>query len=211
MSKDFVTFAIYFLGRKIDSEKYLIDFEVKQNQRKIKFLEKCYSDADGDLMMLISEGHCFNIMKKNIESYVENGTIEWRFIIKRKDIVELENTIKEEHSKQNLEKTNNLIEKETSVESNTLLEALRSKWEPNSEKTIETPQRNTNQFESSQKNTNMYDGYQRDQPILRSSRVMDKPKQTFLPRVSNIESNLSHLSLNTGYEDSDSTRYKPVG
>lgn len=207
-TRDHVIFAIYLLGRKSDAEKYLIDFEVKQNQRKIKFLDKCHCDTDGDLMTLINEAHCFSISKKNVESFAENGKIEFRFIIKRKDVVDVENSMKEEHSKQNLEKMDKIMEKENSVQNTNLLEALRSKWNSSSDKIVEPIQRSPNQIFNT--NSNSYDEYQRDQPILRSNRISHKPKQTLLPAISNIGSNMSNLSLNSGYDDNDSMAMKSV-
>lgn len=98
---DELTFAIFLIGRKCDADRYLIDFEVRQDQRKIKFLEKCHSDAD-DIFELIRTGHCFTMSKKIIESLVTNGKINFRFIIKRKDAVTMENVIKDEYLKNRL-------------------------------------------------------------------------------------------------------------
>lgn len=93
---DQLTFSIFLLGRKCDADRYLIDFEVRQDQRKIKFLERCHPDSE-DLTEPIRTGHAFTISKKSIESLVENDEINYRFIIKRKDVVATENVIKEEY------------------------------------------------------------------------------------------------------------------
>lgn len=98
---DELTFSIFLLGRKCDADRYLIDFEVRNDQRKMKFLEKCHPDSD-DLFESIRTGHAFTMPKKTIESLVDNEEINYRFIIKRKDVVATENVIKEEYLKKHI-------------------------------------------------------------------------------------------------------------
>lgn len=98
---DYLTFAVFLMGRKADADKYLIDFEVRRDDRKIKFLEQCLPDAD-DVIDEIRCGRGFTVPKRVIESLVESDKINFRFIIKRKDVVRAENALKENHSKRSL-------------------------------------------------------------------------------------------------------------
>lgn len=91
-----VVFIIYLLGRRIDAQKYMIDFELKDDLRKVKFIEMCFSDAD-NIPNIIKEHRCFVLQKKLVQSYVKNGNLEFRFVIKKKDGIELENMEKQQH------------------------------------------------------------------------------------------------------------------
>lgn len=79
-----VIFMIALLGRRSDAQKYLIDFELRQGVRKMKFVEQCFSDTDG-LNRLIDEHRCISIPKNIVESFSHNGNIDFRFVIKRKE------------------------------------------------------------------------------------------------------------------------------
>lgn len=96
-----LTFCIFLLGRKCDADRYLIDFEVRKDQRKIKFLEKCHSDSE---VLFETNGtvNAFKMSKKTIESLINNEEINYRFIIKRKDVVATEDVIKEEYLKKHI-------------------------------------------------------------------------------------------------------------
>lgn len=94
-----VSFMIFLLGRKQDADKYLIDFELKQDLRKIKFVENCLCDTD-NIEQLLDEERFIAIPKNVIERFTIGGNIHFRFIIKRKDIFEAEESSKEEHLKQ---------------------------------------------------------------------------------------------------------------
>lgn len=96
-----VLFIIYLVGRKCDADKFIIDFELKQEFRKIKFNEHCYNDAS-NLPLIISEQRCFVISKKLVNTYVKNGKIEFRFVLKRKDVAKKEDLQKEFHLKNNV-------------------------------------------------------------------------------------------------------------
>lgn len=96
-----VVFIIYLLGLKHDAEKYVIDFELKDGLRKVKFNELCYSDAD-DIKALINQHRCFVLPKKLVESYAVGKRLEFRFVIKKKLDVELENTVKQRYLKNNI-------------------------------------------------------------------------------------------------------------
>lgn len=96
-----LTFAIFMIGRKSDADKYLIDFEIRKDDRKIKFLEQCFTDTD-DIIDEIQSGRGFTIQKRVIESFIDNDKINFRYIIKRKEVVKSENVLKEEYSKKNL-------------------------------------------------------------------------------------------------------------
>lgn len=98
---DDVTFSLFLLGRKCDADRYLIDFEVRKDPRKIKFLEICHSDSE---VMCDAPGtdQAFTISKKTIETLVEKEEINFRFIIKRKDVVAIEDLAKEEYLKKHI-------------------------------------------------------------------------------------------------------------
>lgn len=96
-----VMFIIYLMGRKSDAKKFMIDFELKDDFRKIKFIEMCYSDAD-DIKKIINEHRCFVIPKKLVESYAENGRLPFRFVVKKTDAIELENVGKQQHLQNNM-------------------------------------------------------------------------------------------------------------
>lgn len=92
-----VMFIIYLLGRKIDAKKYMIDFELRDDEmRKVKLIEMCYSDAD-DIINIAKDHRCIVLSKKLVESYVKNDKLEFRFVIKKKDFIEMENIEKQEH------------------------------------------------------------------------------------------------------------------
>lgn len=84
------------LGRKCDAQKYLIDFELKQNYRKVKFVELCYSDAE-NVKDLVKDEHCFSISKKLVKTFLTDNEINFRFIIKRKETFQAEEQVQEEH------------------------------------------------------------------------------------------------------------------
>lgn len=96
-----VVFIIYLLGRKCDAEKFMIDFELKDGLRKVKFNELCYSDAD-DIKLLINEHRCFVLPKKLVESYAINDRLEFRFVVKKKTDIEQENVAKQRYLKNNI-------------------------------------------------------------------------------------------------------------
>lgn len=96
-----VFFIIYLIGRKCDAQKYVIDFELKENGRKIKFVEECYSDAD-DLEGIIQTHRCIVITKQLVKTFVKDGEINFRFVLKRKDLAEEEDAHKEEYLRSHL-------------------------------------------------------------------------------------------------------------
>lgn len=96
-----VVFIIYLLGRKCDAEKYVIDFELKDGLRKVKFNELCYSDA-ADIKSLINDHRCFVLPKKLVESYAVGNRLDFRFVIKRKQDLALENSVKHRHLQSNI-------------------------------------------------------------------------------------------------------------
>lgn len=89
-------FLIYLLGRKVDAEKYMIDFELKDQLRKIKFIESCFSDAD-DIANVIKDSRCIILPKTLAQSYAKDGQLNFRFVLKKKDNIELENVEKHQH------------------------------------------------------------------------------------------------------------------
>lgn len=91
-----VILVIYLLGRKCDAEKYMVDFELKDGLRKIKFIETCFSDAQ-DIKTIISDHRCLILPKKMVETFVKNGRLEYRFRLKRKEGLEAENHEKKQH------------------------------------------------------------------------------------------------------------------
>lgn len=90
---------IFLLGRRQDAAKYLIDFELKQGLRKIKFVENCLCDTD-NLEQFLDKERFIAIPKCVMERFLINGNIDFRFIIKRKDIFEAEESNKEQYLKQ---------------------------------------------------------------------------------------------------------------
>lgn len=89
-------FLIYLLGRKVDAQKYMIDFELKNELRKVKFIETCFSDAD-NMATVIKDHRCIVLPKKLAETYAQNGRLHFRFVIKKKDSIEFENVEKNQH------------------------------------------------------------------------------------------------------------------
>lgn len=96
-----VVFIIYLLGRKSQAEKYMIDFELKDNLRKVKFIEKCYSDSD-DIKTIINEHRCFVLPKTLVETYVNGQKLAFRFVVKKTDSIETENSEKRTYLLDNL-------------------------------------------------------------------------------------------------------------
>lgn len=91
-----VSFMIFLLGCKQDAAKYLIDFELKQGLRKIKFVESCLCDTD-NLKQLLDEESFITIPKCVMERFLIDGNIHFRFIIKRKTIFEAEESNKDQY------------------------------------------------------------------------------------------------------------------
>lgn len=89
------------LGPKIDAQKYYVDFEVKNDLRKIKFVDECYWKSV-DYEEIMKENRCITIPKGLLERLLVDGKFNVRFIIKGKNQVQLEETNKEEHSKQQI-------------------------------------------------------------------------------------------------------------
>lgn len=98
-----VVFLIFLVGRREDSQKYLVDFELKQKHRKIKFIEKVYCDADNLNELIEKKEHCIAIPKSIIESYlVDNRCVHFRFILKRKDAFDEEESTQVDFMKNKL-------------------------------------------------------------------------------------------------------------
>lgn len=91
-----IFFLIFLLGRKSDAEKYLIDFELNDGLRKLKFIENCYNDVM-DVIEIFAGHRCFVIPQKLAETYAKNGQLEFRFVIKKRDAVEADNLLKQTH------------------------------------------------------------------------------------------------------------------
>lgn len=84
----------------------MIDFELKDDEmRKVKFIETCFSDAE-EICNIIKAHRCIVLPKKFVESYVKNDKLEFRFVIKKKDYIELENFEKQEHLLQSMLNSN---------------------------------------------------------------------------------------------------------
>lgn len=96
-----VILIIYLLGRKCDAEKYMVDFELKDGLRKIKFIESCFSDAQ-DVKAIMSDHRCLILPKKLVETFAKNGHLQYRFVLKKKDNIEAENLEKKQHLMQNV-------------------------------------------------------------------------------------------------------------
>lgn len=96
-----VIFLIFLMGRKVDAQKFIIDFELRQNSRKVKFVDDCLCDTD-DLSRIIDKNRCIAISKNMIETLLIDGKINFRFIIKRRDQFEAEELNKEQHLMQSL-------------------------------------------------------------------------------------------------------------
>lgn len=91
-----VVFIIYLIGRKSQAQKYMIDFELKDDLRKVKLIETCYSDAD-DLKSIINGHRCCVIPKKLVETYVKDKKLSFRFVVKKTENLEAENLEKKHH------------------------------------------------------------------------------------------------------------------
>lgn len=91
-----MVFIIYLLGRKVDAQKFMIDFELKDELRKVKFIEMCFSDAE-NIFEIIKQHRCIVLTKPLVESFTKNGNLEFRFVIKKKDGIEMENIEKQQH------------------------------------------------------------------------------------------------------------------
>lgn len=128
-----VVFIIYLLGRKLDAQKFMVDFELRNDMRKLKQIEMCYSDAD-NIKEIINNHQCFVFSKKTSETYAKNGFLEFRFVIKKKCDIEAENFDKHQHklnhilgienSAQQLGQTNPMLQmKMHQIESDLILTA----------------------------------------------------------------------------------------
>lgn len=94
-----VHFVVQLLGRKCDAEKYMIEFEVGAELKKIKFVEPCHSDAD-DLLILLNTKQTMSIPKDYFKQYANgHGDVQFQFLLKRKATVIDENRQKEEYFK----------------------------------------------------------------------------------------------------------------
>lgn len=91
-----IFFLIFLLGRRSDAEKYLIDFELNDGSRKLKFIENCYNDVM-DVFKIFAEHRCLVIPQKLAETYAKNGRLDFRFVIKKRDAVEADNLLKQTH------------------------------------------------------------------------------------------------------------------
>lgn len=91
-----VFFLIFLIGRQSDAEKYLIDFELNDGLRKLKFIENCYNDVV-DVFDIFAGHRCFVIPQKLAETYAKNGRLEFRFVIKKRDAVDADNRLKQTH------------------------------------------------------------------------------------------------------------------
>lgn len=128
-----VVFIIYLLGRKLDAKKFMIEFELKDGLRKVKFTEICFSDAH-DIKAIINEHRCFVVPKKSVESFAKNGKLTFRFVIKKTDGIEFGNPEQQQHSMNNVMDERNQTHRQQSVprlqkayqsESNLILTAQR--------------------------------------------------------------------------------------
>lgn len=91
-----VVFIIYLLGQKSQADKFMIDFELKDDLRKVKFIEKCYSDCL-DIKSIITDHRCFVLPKKLVETYANDQKLAFRFVVKKTDSIEIENSEKQMH------------------------------------------------------------------------------------------------------------------
>lgn len=101
-----VIFVIYLLGRKADAQKYMIDFELKNDLRKVKFIETCFSDAD-DIADIVLNHRCVILPKTLVATYAKEGQLEFRFFIKKKENIESENVEKQQHLLSNVYRQTN--------------------------------------------------------------------------------------------------------
>lgn len=89
------TFTILLLGRESDANKFMIEFELKHKSRKTKIIENCYN-FENDYSRQTNDGdRCIFISKNVMDKFVNNGAINFRLIIKRKDKLEAEDLLKE--------------------------------------------------------------------------------------------------------------------
>lgn len=94
-----VHFVVQLLGRRCDAEKYMIEFELGAELRKLKFFEPCYSDAD-DLLILLNTKQTMTIQKDYFKQYANShDRVGFQFVLKRKTAVIEENRQKEEYFK----------------------------------------------------------------------------------------------------------------
>lgn len=96
-----IFFFIFLLGRKSDAEKYMIHFELNDGLRKLKFIENCYNDVV-DVFEIFVQHRCFVIPQKLAETYAKNGRLEFRFVITKREAVEADNALKQEHMRNEL-------------------------------------------------------------------------------------------------------------
>lgn len=80
----------------------MIDLEVKHKERKIKIIENCYNMQNDDFQQNIHCDRCIFISKNVLDKFVNDSTINFRLIIKRKDLLEAENLIKEHYFKEHI-------------------------------------------------------------------------------------------------------------
>lgn len=98
-SSSVVHFVVQLLGRKCDAEKYMVEFEVGAELKKMKFIEPCYSDAI-DLLNLLNTKQTMTIPKDYFKQYANaSGEIRFQLFLKRKTAVIEENRQKEEYFK----------------------------------------------------------------------------------------------------------------
>ncbi|KAL9704200.1 hypothetical protein quinque_007718 [Culex quinquefasciatus] len=81
-------FMIVYFGRREEARQYYYEFEIRSKSdselRKIKFVQNCVSDCE-DLSRCIVEEDCVAVSFKTIRHFLHEGTIPFRFIVKKKD------------------------------------------------------------------------------------------------------------------------------
>lgn len=130
-----VSFLIFLLGRKIDAQKYIVDFEVKEGLRKIKFVDHCNCESD-DLEQIIAENRCITVPKGLIETYLVGGKFNIRFTIKKKEKLEDEDLNKERYLKEHILKdvplqTQQKVKDILKEPLTNIVNAMKTKWKLN--------------------------------------------------------------------------------
>lgn len=101
-SSSVVHFVVQLLGRKCDAEKYMIEFEVGAELKKMKFIEPCHSDAL-DLLNLLNTKQTMTIPKDYFKQYANtSGDIQFQLYLKRKTAVIEENQQKKDYFKKTM-------------------------------------------------------------------------------------------------------------
>lgn len=94
-----VKFIIFLLGFKRTAQKFIIDFELRKDLCKVKYVVDCINDVDALSQLENTNSNGLITIPKSVAEKLmnDNKEIMFRFIIKRRDRLAASELAKEEH------------------------------------------------------------------------------------------------------------------